>query len=319
MSENPINSGELVTPDQKATKTAGAILRAAREREGLHVAALAVSMKVPVKKLEALESDRLDLLPDAVFVRALAASVCRALKLDPTSVLELLPNSNPPKLRLDGRGINTPFDTPRHGGTASIKDAFAKPTVVIVGLLLLAALGVYFFPEAAHESKLFDIKSDQGDSRSQPTEAYAPLVVPAPSEPVTESKPSMGAMPSEVKPSLPAPKPDAVATIAAPAAVVASGVNFAGQMPIASPNTPVSESTVSFKAKGAAWVQVTDAKGVQLISRTLAPGEAIGISGALPFAVIVGRSDLTAVEVRGKSFDLSNVSQNNVARFEIKP
>lgn len=62
--------------------TAGELLRQAREAAGLHVAALAVSMKVPVKKLEALEADRLDLLPDAVFVRALASSVCRTLKID---------------------------------------------------------------------------------------------------------------------------------------------------------------------------------------------------------------------------------------------
>ena len=43
---------------------AGALLRQAREASGLHIAALAVLLKVPVKKLEALESDRLDLLPD---------------------------------------------------------------------------------------------------------------------------------------------------------------------------------------------------------------------------------------------------------------
>ena len=55
--------------------SAGALLRQAREAAGLHVAALAVSLKVPVKKLEALESDRLDLLPDAVFARALASSM----------------------------------------------------------------------------------------------------------------------------------------------------------------------------------------------------------------------------------------------------
>ena len=107
--------------------------------------------------------------------------------------------------------------------------------------------------------------------------------------------------------------------VTAVAVQAASGVNASGQTLNASVNTAISESAVSFKAKGAAWVQVTDAKGVQLISRTLASGESIGISGVLPFAVIVGRSDLTSVEVRGKSFDLNNISQNNVARFEIKP
>ena len=56
--------------------TAGETLRQAREAAGMSLATLAVALKVSVKRLEALEADRLDLLPDAVFVRALASSVC---------------------------------------------------------------------------------------------------------------------------------------------------------------------------------------------------------------------------------------------------
>ena len=80
MSEAAAESAEVTASHGTTSRvTAGSLLRTAREREGLHIAALAVSMKVPVKKLEALEADRLDLLPDAVFVRALAASVCRLI------------------------------------------------------------------------------------------------------------------------------------------------------------------------------------------------------------------------------------------------
>ena len=76
-----------LAPAGEATPSAGTLLRQAREDSGLHVATLAAALKVPVRKLEALEADRFDLLPDAVFVRALAASVCRNLKLDPAAVL----------------------------------------------------------------------------------------------------------------------------------------------------------------------------------------------------------------------------------------
>ena len=74
-----IGVGELASRQPSA----GTLLRQAREAAGMHIGALSVSLKVPVKKLEALEADRLDLLPDAVFARALAASVCRTLKADP--------------------------------------------------------------------------------------------------------------------------------------------------------------------------------------------------------------------------------------------
>ena len=92
------------------------MLRQAREALGLHVAALAVALKVPVRKLEALEEDRYDQLPDAVFVRALASSVCRTLKIDPQPVLDRLPQTAKPRLINDRDGINTPFRAPSENG-----------------------------------------------------------------------------------------------------------------------------------------------------------------------------------------------------------
>ena len=320
MTENPISPGELASPNQTGIKTAGSILRAAREREGLHVAALAVSMKVPVKKLEALESDRLDLLPDAVFVRALAGSVCRALKLDSTAVLALLPSSHPPRLVLDGRGINTPFDTPRRSGAAAMSDVLAKPTFVFVGLLLVAAIGVYFYPEAVHEAKSVNGKYEQQEASSQVTETAifsAPRAVSAPAVYSALNPEAMSSEAGGLKIAVPVLSSIPIESVPK-TAQAASGASLGMLVPNVPADGSVSGSIVSFKAKGAAWVQVTDAKGSQLISRTLSAGEVVRISGTLPLAVTVGRSDLTAVEVRGTPFDLSGVSQNNVARFEIK-
>ncbi|RYY50869.1 MAG: helix-turn-helix domain-containing protein, partial [Comamonadaceae bacterium] len=88
--------------------TAGMLLRQAREAAGLHVSTLAANLKVPVRKLEALEEDRHDLLPDAVFARALASSVCRTLRIDPQPVMQRLPQTPHPRLAQDD-GINAPF------------------------------------------------------------------------------------------------------------------------------------------------------------------------------------------------------------------
>ena len=298
--------------------TAGSILRAAREREGLLVAALAVSMKVPVKKLEALEADRLDLLPDAVFVRALAASVCRALKIDPTSVLELLPSSTPPKLRPEGRGINTPFTGPRYSNASSLREAFAKPTGIVVSLLLIAALGVYFFPESTEDLTLLGGKEgDVAESSQGPSVPSLAVATSLRSESLPADNANGNSTSNETEPVKSAVlAQNNVVQVPVLAAPLMSGM---GNSQSSSPSVLVDASLISFKARGAAWVQVTDGKGVQLISRTLTTGEVASISGVLPFAVVVGRSDLTTVEVRGKNFDLSGLSQNNVARFEIKP
>jgi hypothetical protein len=65
-----------------ATSAGPAPARGARA-QGLHIARSPPSIKVTQKKLELLEADRFDALPDATFTRALAQTVCRALKIDP--------------------------------------------------------------------------------------------------------------------------------------------------------------------------------------------------------------------------------------------
>ena len=48
---------------------------------------LCASLKVPQAKLEAIEADRYQDLPDPTFVRALALAMCRALKVDPAAAI----------------------------------------------------------------------------------------------------------------------------------------------------------------------------------------------------------------------------------------
>ena len=74
-----------------APPSPGALIRAAREKQGLHLAILSANLKVSVKQLEALEADQFDKLLEPVFARALAAKVCRIIKLDPAQVLTLMP------------------------------------------------------------------------------------------------------------------------------------------------------------------------------------------------------------------------------------
>ena len=55
-----------------------------------------------------------------------------------------------------------------------------------------------------------------------------------------------------------------------------------------------------------------------VLRRTLAAGEEVGATGVLPLSAVVGRADATQVQVRGQAFDLTTVSKDNVARFEVK-
>lgn len=295
MSDESEIPGNTSSVDGAKELTAGMLLRKAREASGLHVAALAVAMKVPVKKLEALESDRLDELPDAVFARALAASMCRALKIDPAPILNKLPQSIAPNLDRDERGINMPFQSPGifHGSPVAL--LISKPSVMVVLVLLVAALVVVFFPESPSSSRA-DAASDKFPPASAEVANLPADKNVAPSEPVVVAKPistaSAAVVPAEV----------------AKAAVVTNP-------PVASPTGPV---VVRFTASSSAWVRVSDSKGAVQFEKTLAAGETGGASGELPLSVVVGNVGATTVEVRGQPFALDAIAKNNVARFEVK-
>jgi cytoskeleton protein RodZ len=74
-----------------ASATAGQLLHNARQAASLSLEELAARVKVPVARLQALEDDRFDSWPDMNVVRAVAAGICRHVRLDPAVVLSRLP------------------------------------------------------------------------------------------------------------------------------------------------------------------------------------------------------------------------------------
>jgi cytoskeleton protein RodZ len=296
--------------------TAGQLLRQAREAAGLHVAALAVALKVPVRKLEALEEDRLDLLPDAVFVRALASSVCRTLKIDPQPVLDRLPQTAAPRLIQDHDGINTPFRAPSDGAGPSWFDQLSKPVYLAVFALLLAALVVILLP-ATQGDETAAAKSDMIAAPVPVVIPAAPVEPPAPAAAPAEPAPAAAvASPAPAVPAAPAMQAKPAPVEKSPAAAAVPPAPVAAAAPATA--VPAAGGLVVFRTKGPSWVEVTDAKGVVALRRLLSAGETAGASGALPLAVTVGSANSTEVQVRGQAYDLTPVSRDNVARFEVR-
>lgn len=313
---------------------AGELLKRAREATGLHIAALAVSLKVPVKKLEALESDRFDLLPDAVFVRALASSVCRTLKIDAAPILALLPQTHAPKLTYQGVGINTPFRSPGDGPGPSVWPQVSRPAALAGLVLLLGALILIFLP--AVKTGVSEIKSEVMSNlpASQPEkQALAAATTQTPPIDMVVSPASTIYAPALV---VPASGATSSVTAASAPSVLQTTVTGAGSSPLSvshskvltmgtatptfviNPGQPGATGLVVFTAKAESWVEATDAKGQVVLRRILNPGEVASASGALPLNVVVGHANNTQVQIRGKAFDLNAVAKDNVARFEVK-
>jgi cytoskeleton protein RodZ len=286
---------------------AGDLLRAAREKQGLHIAALAAAIKVAPAKLEALEAGRWQELPDLTFTRALAQSVCRVLKVDPKPVLDLLPSTAAAELEKVDAGLKTPFRE-RPARMDPIEwSLWRQPVFWGVLVLLLAAAGFLFAPAGWRLPRL--ALPSWGGSAS----AVAGASAPTPATVTEALAPATPGVAGEAAASaaLAAPAPSAVVETvhSAPPPGVASASAPAGDLPT---------NMVVLHAQESSWVDVTDARGQSLLSRTLQPGEAVGLDGDLPIKVKIGNAAGTQLSFRGKALDLTASTRDNVARVELK-
>ncbi|WP_233495034.1 helix-turn-helix domain-containing protein [Paenacidovorax caeni] len=293
-----------MTHESQAGASAGALLRQARQSAGMDIAVLASALKVPVSKLQALENDDFTVLPDAVFARALASSVCRTLKVDPAPVLGQLPQGQAPRLVGDKDGLNAKFKDPQDKAPPLRLPVASRGVSLTVLVLLAAAAAVYFLPSGMLE---FDL-------------ARAP--VPAPAQAVVEASQENGSVSEPVpgaESAVSAQSPASDVPAAAPtAAVPAAAVPMVAASVASAAGTVVASALLEFRATAESWVQVRDAAGAVVFERTLKAGESAQAPGKPPLSVVVGKVNATEVMVRGAPFDLSAVARENVARFEVK-
>jgi cytoskeleton protein RodZ len=290
--------------------SAGALLRAARERRGLHIAALAASIKVSPRKLEALEADRYAELPDLTFTRALAHTVCRTLKVDAEPVLAKLPHAGDlPKLAHVGGSLNARFRGARGSRDPSDITFHRKPLFWVTLLILLGALALALAPERwmVWRHGAAAAAAAAASSAASPTSITAPS--PRGSEPVAAAATTAP---------LQATSGAASASVAAaPAAQLIETVHSSPQAAQAGSAGPETAGILAVRTSAETWVEVKDARGQMLMSRSVQPGELVGLDGALPLRLIIGNASATQVSFRGKPVDLAASTRDNVARLQL--
>ncbi|MBL8327233.1 MAG: helix-turn-helix domain-containing protein [Rubrivivax sp.] len=265
------------------------MLREARQARGLHVAALAASIKVTQRKLEALEADRYDELPDMTFTRALAKTVCRSLKIDSAPVLALLPEVGDRGLDRVHLGLNTTFrDRPGRQQAPDLRAAMKRPALWLPLLVLAAAVALALAPQGL----------------------FAPLG--GGTEPAASA-------PAALPPAVPASVPATAAAASAPEAALPAVAPAPASVAAATPSAPAEPvSMIELRVTGESWIEVLDAGGAALLQRVLQPGEFVGLEGTPPFRLKIGNAAVTQLKYRGQAVDLAAATRDNVARLELK-
>lgn len=330
----------IAAPTSSATvrdpATAGAWLRAARQQRGIELSSLAVQLKVSLSKLEALEANRWQDLPDATYVRVLAKAVCGALKVDAAAVLALLPPSEDRLLQVS-RGLNQPYRD-RSGATGGqLAALLPRPVTWGAALLLLGAAGIYLLP-ADWVPASWQPSSQLSDAAPAPVvaeAASAAVLVASAATPIDQNL-------AEADRPLPVAAASAVATSLAsvPAALPAAPLAKPSSAPadpaggLAAASTPArpvlkivqapaptgvaaGAAALLVRVRTASWVEVIDAQGQVLLSRLLSAGEQAAMAGLPPLRVKVGNVAGTELVLRGQTVDLTASAKENVARLEL--
>lgn len=277
---------------------------------------LAAQIKVSVSKLQSLERGEFEALGDANLTRALASTVCRALRVDHRVILDRLPQARMSVLGDEPGALNTPL--PVLGRKGSVFDARYAPSVLGLlrskwfapGLFILLAALIYFSPAPL----TWPTWTRSGTETTSETSEHAldtpaPLGVPTSAEQASSASADL-AGDSRVSPALQSN---------ASAADVSVGASAA--MPSSSPSTDsLNERDLSLKLSlvDQSWIEVVDASGEKLLSRIARAGETVSLDGQPPFKLHIGNASAVQVSYRGEPVILQNVSRNNTARLELK-
>lgn len=294
-----------------APKGFGAVLRAAREAEGISVGDMAVQCRLAVTQIRALEEERLENLPEPVYVRAFIRGYAHALKIDPTPLVDDY------MMRCGRRGAAVEVgQLPNR--SPSTEAVFHEPpknrTLKAVLFVVLAALvgggiwAVYTdqFASLHTSSEAQKVESGANEAKETKTPAAEPTENAAqPSDAAPEAQPA--------QPSAPAAAPQAQPAAAAPAAQPTPAAS--AQPPAAAPVL----HKVEFRlGAGASWVQVIAPNGRNVVASEMRPQSVQAYEIPKGSRFTIGNAGVVSLTIDGEVYPLDGVVRNGIARFTIE-
>ena len=282
----------------------GAMLRARRLELNLSQADVANIVKLPARRIEALEHERWDELPDGPYLRGFLRNIARALNLDAALLMErvdasLMRSRSPESILVPQRTAHAmlprrsgPADD-RRGGMTLVAGAFTFALIAAV----IAWSGTSSFDQVVATARaLVDGRHDAPAAeaakgyKDDKDDKDVPLALIG--APQAEANPATGPVPAA-----PAAPPTATSENAGPSASAAF--------------------QLLFHFNEASWVEVRSADGKILLKGLNAAGSEQTVDGDAPFVLVVGNAKGVALRFKGQPVDLTPYIRDRVARLTL--
>ena len=140
MSKANDQPSEMNTEPAPVDKPGWILLQEARLAQGMDIEPLAAILKIPARKIEALEAGALSGVGDLTFSRALAGSICRQLRIDAKPILAAWPTR-------DTLAREVPLNLPNDGAASAATALPPEATTgsggrVVWAVLVLILVGI---------------------------------------------------------------------------------------------------------------------------------------------------------------------------------
>ena len=272
---------------------------------------MAVQCRLAVTQIRALEEERLENLPEPVYVRAFIRGYAHALKIDPAPLVDDY------MMRCGRRGAAVEVgQLPNR--SPSREAVFHEPpknrTLKAVLFVVLAALvgggiwAVYTdqFASLHTSSEAQKVESGANEAKETKTPAAEPAEsAAAPSDAAPETQPA------QPTPSA-APAPAAQTASAAPAQPAPAA---SAQPPAAAPVL----HKVEFRlGAGASWVQVIAPNGRNVVASEMRPQSVQAYEIPKGSRFTIGNAGVVSLTIDGEVYPLDGVVRNGIARFTIE-
>src|SRR5512146_2566272 len=289
------NAGKEIAPQQPALNV-GLTLREARERMGISVHDVAERIKFAPRQVEALEANDFAHLPQATFLRGFVRSYARMLQLDETMLIAALPGGEPPKPAV----AKAPQAVEAFPAMRSLQRvnvtwlAGAVAVVLVLGLFVLLHDGE---PAARPAVTVVEpVPLPTAPEAAVSGAAAAEAIQPETAAPAKVAEPKKAPEPVKAKPPVVIPAPR-IAAASAPAETAKPAV----------PLESLKLRPMHFVFGESTWVEVVDANGAVLLSKTNPRGSEQWIGGPrrAPYEVTIAHPGNVKLYYKGREIDLS--------------
>ena len=303
MNDNVQDVAEQGQPHQPPLKGFGAQLLAAREQQGFSVGDMVGRIHISVRQLRALESEKLEDLPEPVYVRGFIRSYAKSLGIDHKPLVEDFNRRYGDSFSIGAHQI----PEVAYSSEQVFQDKNPSPWWRLVGLLILVsaiAAGIWAIVSQDMLKGFTDNEPvpsrpavQNEEVRREPVkQAAAPK--PQPAAPRQSVQPAPAPAPAPVPPPKPEP-PVVVAQENVPGIVLQADDSTA-----AAPQSDRKEVRIRLSVKQECWVRISRVGDDSTVFEQEVPaGATRSIRSTKPLRVIIGNSEDVEVELNDVLFD----------------